>query len=245
MSTAIDRIEPTLRPNEPVAGWQTWSDLLFVHWEVDSRVIQASLPEGLTVDEFDGRAFVGVVPFTMSNVRPWRWVPGFATFKFLECNVRTYVTHNGRPGVYFYSLDAASRLAVWAARTFWGLPYFNAKMSQERHADSGDIHYESHRHGNQATLTTRYRITDELGPSAPGSLEHFLLERYLLFVERGGKIQCGQVHHTPYPAFRADVSHCEQTLTAAAGLGNLQNSPPLQHYSPGVDVEIFPLRAVD
>jgi uncharacterized protein YqjF (DUF2071 family) len=238
----IDRIAPTRRPHARPAGFQQWRDLLFLHWEVDADRLQAMIPLGLSVDCYDGKAYVGVVPFAMCEVRPWRWVPRWAAFRFLECNVRTYVHCQGRPGVYFFSLDAASRLAVWAARTFWSLPYFHANMRMNR--QDKEIEYRTVRSKTNGAHHARYRIGAELGASQPGTIEHFLLERYLLFVSRDDRIQVGQVHHTPYPVFQVDLLNCEDRLMTAAGFGEPQGPPTLQHYSPGVDVEIFALRSL-
>ena len=240
----IDRISPTMRPKRTPNGYQRWRDLLFLHWRVDSDVLQRLLPARLQVDCHEGHAYIGVVPFSMEDVRPWRWVPSKLAFQFLECNVRTYVVCDGRPGVYFFSLDAASRLAVWAARTFWGLPYFNARMAVERGSRSGrgiHINYQMHRWRTNEKHSVRYRVGRELGPSSPGTIEHFLLERYLLFVAHKGKLQVGQVHHAPYPACEVNDLHCHDELAAAAGISGLGNEPDLAHYSHGVDVEIFPL----
>lgn len=248
--TQIDRISPTRRPDGKPNGYQQWRDLLFLHWQVDAAAVQRLLPNGLTVDCFDGKAFVGVVPFAMQDVRPWSWVPSSLAFHFLECNVRTYVVCNGRPGVYFFSLDAASRLAVWAARTFWSLPYFNATMAmthKDKQLDNSRelrINYEMQRHRSNESHSVRYRVGQELGASVPNTIEHFLLERYLLFVSRRGGIQVGQVHHSPYPAFEVNDLTCHDELAAAAGFADLASKPDLAHFSPGVDVEIFSLRAI-
>ena len=127
--TTIDRIAPTKRPADSPTGHQIWSNLLFIHWRVSARDIVELLPARLTVDTFDGSAWVGLVPFTMSGVRPW-WsppVPGISTFH--ETNVRTYVCHKDQgPGAWFFSLDASSSLAVCVARWRWSLPYFRSTM---------------------------------------------------------------------------------------------------------------------
>lgn len=237
----IDRIAPTRRPDRRPNGFQQWRDLLFLHWHVDPEKLQASIPAGLEVDCYEGQAYIGVVPFAMRDVRPWRWIPPWAAFEFLECNVRTYVLYNGRPGVYFFSLDAASRIAVWAARTIWSLPYFNANMRVARR--DNELEYDMVRAGTQIRHHSRYRIGRELGPSEPGTIEHFLLERYLLFVSRRRQVHVGQVHHKPYLAHQVELLDTADDLKAAAGFGDITGLPILQHYCPGVDVEIFGLRA--
>ncbi len=184
-----------------------------------------------------------LLPAAMEGVRP-RWVSDRIAFRFLETNVRTYVHVGGRdPGVYFFSLDAASRVAVAIARNRWGLPYFNARMRMEQR--DGSISYVCRRLGpNGPRLSVRYEVLDDLGTGDPGTLEHFLIERYLLFVERRGALWSGQVHHTPYPLRRARVVDLYDELVGAARLPQPQGPPPLVHYSPGVDVEVFwPRRA--
>jgi uncharacterized protein YqjF (DUF2071 family) len=235
----LDRIAPTRRPPERPVGYQRWRSLLFLHWAVPVEALRPLVPAGLSLDLWNGTAYVGVVPFAMEGVRP-RWCPEALAFRFLETNVRTYVLHGDRPGVYFFSLDASSRLAVWGARAGWGLPYFHASMDMERRGD--EIHYQTRRTQNGAVHDVRYRIGTTAGPSRPETLEFFLLERYLLFVQRGPRLLVGQVHHTPYPIHQADVLDVREQLIAAAGLPAVTTPPAFVHYSPGVDVEIFSLR---
>jgi hypothetical protein len=163
-------------------------------------------------------------------------------FNFLETNVRTYVLCNDRPGVYFFSLEASSRIAVWAARVFWGLPYHYARMKMTHTAN--EISYHSRRASNGAAHQVRYKLGETVGPSEPGTLEHFLLERYLLFVKRGSQILCGQVHHTPYPVQKVQVLEVQDELIAAAGVPQPSGPPVFAHYSSGVDVEVFALQAM-
>lgn len=243
----IDRIAPTRRPDRKAAGTQRWRELLFLHWPVPVEAVRAQVPESFELDLWDGVAYVGAVPFAMEGVKPW-WAPEAVAFAFLETNLRAYVTYKGEPGVYFFSLEAASWIAVQAARVGWGLPYFHATMTSEQR-DDGLVHYKTTRRGDAgALLDVTYRLGEPLGPSEPGSLEHFLLERYLLFVDRGGVIDRGQVYHTPYPAQRAEVLSVREGLFAAAGLPPAQGPPPLVHYASGVDVEVFgpdPIRVSD
>jgi hypothetical protein len=244
MSGGIDRVTPTRRPERRADGWQRWRDLAFLHWPMPVEVLRRVVPRSLEIDCFEGQAYVGLVLFAMQAVRP-RWAP-FA-LDFLETNVRTYVHRDGRdPGVYFLSLDAASWLAVRAARAGWGLPYFHARMSLERTGDGGAgtrIEYATERRSApRSAARARWRVGAELGPSLPGSLQHFLVERYLLHLERGGRLQTGQVHHAPYPVHGAELIALDESLIAAAGLPAPAGPPPLVHASPGVDVEIFGLR---
>jgi len=237
----IDRIGPTRRPADSPVGFQRWRSLLFLHWEVPEAELRKLVPADLTIDLYDGRAYVGIVPFVMEGVRPW-WSPQRLAFSFLETNVRTYVHYRGRPGVYFFSLDANSAVAVAAARRFWGLPYFNATMSLARSGKS--VSYASRRRGGTAQLDVHYQIGSHLGPSEPGTMQHFFLERYLLMVERAGNLLVGQVHHAPYPAQAVAVDALSESLIAATGLPAPDSPPAFVHYAEGVDVEIFRLRQI-
>jgi uncharacterized protein YqjF (DUF2071 family) len=237
----IDRIAPTRRPQGRCRGYQNWRSLLFMHWPVPVDVMRELVPDSLELDLFEGTAYVGVVPFAMQGVRP-RWSPGRLAFNFLETNVRTYVCHRGRPGVYFFSLEAASRIAVWAARKFWGLPYYHAQMSFTQIED--EILYQSRRTSGEVLHNVRYRLGELLGPLPAESLEYYFLERYLLFADRGDELYVGQVHHAPYPAQAAVVLELEDQLLNAAGFGNIAGLPAFTHFATGVDVEVFDLAPV-
>ncbi len=245
MVATMDRLAPTRRPDGRPAGFQRWRTLAFLHWEVPVEAVAALLPAGLAVDTFEGRAYVGVVPFTMRDVSPW-WspsVPGVSNFH--ELNVRTYVASGDRPGVWFFSLDAASSIAVIAARTGWHLPYHRASMEVEIEGD--EVRYRSRRlwpGPKPAELDVRYRIGESIGEAAPGTFEHFLAERYLLFATGGGHLRIGQVHHRPYPLHRAEVLEVRESVVAAAGLP-ATSGPPHVLYSPGVDVDVFPLAPLE
>ena len=237
----IDRISPTHRPEGRAAGRQSWRDLLFVHWPIPTALLRPLIPERLTIDTHDGVTFIGLVPFTMEGVRPW-WLP--FGMSFLETNLRAYVHLEGQgPGVWFFSLEAASWLAVQAARIGWSLPYHHATM--QTHREGRRVDYRTERRSDPTVaLAVQYEIGSELGVSVPGSLEHFLLERYLLYAQRGGRLLQGQVHHDPYPAHAANIVHLTEGIVSAAGLPAPSGLPPLVHCSPGVDVEVFALRAV-
>jgi uncharacterized protein YqjF (DUF2071 family) len=234
----IDRIAPTRRPPGRAAGYQRWRSLLFMHWAIPADVLRRFVPAELVLDLYGGAAYVGVVPFAMEGVRP-RWWPEAFAFTFLETNVRTYVLGNGRPGVFFFSLEAGSRIAVLAARAGWGLPYYYAHMEMSRLGH--DILYRTRRARTGAVHQVRYQVGQALGPSRPDTPEHFFLERYLLFVKRGRRLLTGQVHHTPYPVHQAQVHEVHDELIAAAGLPAVGGPPAFAHFSPGVDVEVFPL----
>ena len=233
----MDRLEPTRRPPGKPSGWQKWRSLSFLHWTVPVAAVRRAVPPALELDLWQGEAFVGIVPFAMRDIAP-HWWPRRWSFNFLETNLRTYVHYRGRPGVYFLSLDANSRLAVRAARYGWGLPYYDADMTL---ATEGDLHYASQRPRHGAAFQLRCRPGAFLGASQPGTVEHFLLERYLLFVERSRRIFVGQVSHSPYPVQRLQVVDVRESLAQAAGLPPLAGPPALAHYAAGVDVEVFGL----
>jgi uncharacterized protein YqjF (DUF2071 family) len=242
----IDRIAPTRRPEGPPQGHHQWRSLLFVHWEVPVATLRALVPERLAIDTHEGKAYVGLVPFTMRGIRPTRMlppIPGVSAFH--ETNVRTYVHLDGAPGVWFFSLDAASSLAVRAARRFFHLPYFRAEMEL---AEDGDaIAYRSKRlwpEPTPGTTDVACALGEDAGVSEPGSLQFFLAERYFLYAAKpDGRIVRGQVHHTPYPLRRAQVTRLEESLLNAAGIARPQEIASVL-VSPGVDVEVFPIAEV-
>ncbi len=256
IQTSIDsatREAPRRRPRGKPAGFHHWSELLFVHWRAPAEQVQALLPRGLTVDTWDGAAWIGLVLFQMSGVRP-RWFPALpGVSAFLETNVRTYAHLNGQaPGVYFFSLDAANSLAVRVARWRWRLPYFRARMQVRREADR--VSYRSRRLWPGlagASSHIEAEISQPLGAGEPAreagvghaaadTLEFFLAERYLMYVQAPHGLLRGQVHHAPYPLRRASLRRCDESLLAAAGL-RAETGPCHAMYCAGVQVEIFPL----
>ena len=235
----LDRLTPAKRPDERPIGYQRWRSLLFLHWQVSEEELRPLIPASLSLDLYDNAAYVGLVLFSMEGVRA-RWWPELLSSQFLETNVRTYVHYQGKPGIYFMSMDANHRPAVWAARRGWSLPYHHAKM--EMNKDDQRIDYQLIRSGAGTSHQTRYQVGPALGPSEPNTLENFLLERYFLFVEHRNRLCCAQVHHVPYPAHSVEVTQCQDDLLSSAGLENVSGHPQLAHFVPGVDVEIFSLR---
>jgi len=213
-----------------------------LHWELPVPALQALVPRALTIDTFEGRAYVGVVAFTMRDVslRPFPRVPGARDFH--ELNVRTYVHHANRdPGVWFFSLDAASSLAVLAARASFHLPYFRASM---RLVENGEqARYSSRRRWPRpipADFDATYRTGESLGPAPLGTLEHFLIERYRLFTRAPRDLRQALVRHPPYPLARAELSELAENVVSAAGLPAPAGAPHVL-YSAGVDVDVFAL----
>src|SRR5215208_502267 len=162
-------------PDRPWFMGQTWFDLLFAHWRVPREELERVVPPQIPIDTFDGSAWIGVTPFQVSGLRLRGTAPVPVVSRFPELNVRTYVTVGGRPGIYFLSLDAARRSAVFAARRSYRLPYFRAQMAQRRSGD--EVHFSSNRispDGPRATFAARFRPVGPAVPGLPGSLEHFL-----------------------------------------------------------------------
>jgi uncharacterized protein YqjF (DUF2071 family) len=233
---------------------QRWRDLLFLHWSFPPEVIRPLVPPSLGLDLFEGMAFVGLVPFSMSGVRPTGLPAVRGLSSFHETNVRTYVHfRGGDPGVWFFSLDAANWVAVRLARRFFHLPYQHARMFLEHegckhHADSPTILYAGVRDcrepgAGRASYLVRGQAIGQVQPAVPGTLEHFLTERYLLYACWRDCLYLGQVHHKPYPLQPARVLSLDENLLAAAHIER-PPSPPLVHFASGVDVEVFRIRAV-
>jgi uncharacterized protein YqjF (DUF2071 family) len=223
---------PWPMPEAPWIMTQTWHDLLFAHWPIDPNDLRRAVPAPFELDLFDGQAWIGVVPFRMSNVTP-RGVPALPWVSaFPELNVRTYVKSGDKPGVYFFSLDAGNPIAVGVARSLVHLPYHSAAMRMGER--DGWIWYDSRRTGATgppAELVARYRPTGE--PAAPrsGTLEHFLTERYCLYTTDG--LGCRyrlEIHHGPWQLQPAELDVSVNTMAHAAGF-DLPASQPLLHFS--------------
>jgi uncharacterized protein YqjF (DUF2071 family) len=242
----IDRVAPTIRPDRRVLMRQDWHHLLFLHWPVPPQHLRPLLPPGLELDLHEGTAYVGLTPFTMTNVRP-AWVPPLPLVSsFHETNVRTYVHAGGRdPGVWFFSLDAASTLAVAGARVLLGLPYCRARIAMNVDRSAGGevtaIDYDLRRRWpgpKPAACRVRYAPRGPAAPAVPGSLEYFLVERYVLYSHTGGRLYRGRIHHEPWPLQAADAALLEESLLAAAGIAR-PDAATLAHYGRAVHVEIF------
>lgn len=225
---AFDEIahRPWPVPAGPWAMAMSWHDLLFAHWPVTPEAIRALVPPCLELDLFDGRAWVGVVPFRMSGVRLRLLFPMPGCGAFPELNLRTYVRARAdseegrRAGVFFWSLDAASAIAVRAARTWFHLPYFDAAMSCT--ADGAGISYTSrrtHRGAPAAEFVARYEPFGPVFRAAPGTFERWLTERYCLYAVDGrGRAHRGDIHHAPWPLQQAHAEIRTNTIGAAAGI---------------------------
>lgn len=205
MHPAFSQIKhrPWPLPSKPWVLQQQWLDLALIHWEISEYHLRKWLPEGLEIDTFDGTAWIGVVPFRMEGVVP-RGVPRIKLFSdFPEINVRTYVIRDGKPGVWFFSLDIPNRLPVWVARTFFHLPYFRANMSVRKRND-GSVFYSSDYRGRRLQAT--YRGLENISPS-PGSFEHWATERYCFYTtNRTGTLFRANIQHPQWRLQKAEMS---------------------------------------
>jgi uncharacterized protein YqjF (DUF2071 family) len=215
---------------------QTWDDLLFAHWPVDAELLRPLVSPKVEVEEHDGSAWLGITPFRVSGLRLRGLPPLPRVSEFLELNVRTYVTDGEKPGIWFFSLDAASRGAVEAARRMYKLPYFHARMQCSLHGDWRA--YDSARIGAAGTVfAARYRPAAEEVNAASGTLEHFLVERYCLYTEHAGRLKRAEIHHRPWEISPAEA---EIELNTMAPV-ELPAEAPRLHFSARQDVVIWGL----
>lgn len=227
--------------------WQTWRDLVFIHWEADPAAIAALLPPQLEPELFEGKAYVGLIPFRMTDIRHVLLpaIPG--TSSTLETNVRTYVKRRGVseepiPAVWFFSLEASSALAVIAARLGFGLPYFKASMSFETRTSAiGKTWITAHSERKwpppipaRSVVEAEFSQTVALQPAQPGTLEHFLIERYALYTLHRGSLKYGRVEHSPYQIAQGTLLEVDTNLVTAARLP-----------SPGPQQRVLVHRAAD
>jgi uncharacterized protein YqjF (DUF2071 family) len=227
----------------PAGSWlqaQTWRDLLFAHWRLDADALRGAVPPELPIDTFDGSAWIAVTPFEVTGLRLRGTWPPPRLSRFAETNVRTYTSVDGKPGVFFFSLDAASRLAVVCARRMYALPYFHARMSIER--SHGEVSYASRRMRGEASLRARYRPAGPPFQARPGRLEHFLTERYCLYtVDERRDVRRAEIHHPPWELQPARAELEVNTMAAPLGL-ELDPEDALLHFSARQDVVIWPPR---
>jgi hypothetical protein len=214
---------------------QRWDDLLFAHWPISADALRDLIPEPLVIDTFERSAWLGITPFDL-RIRP-RALPTLSHFPELNC--RTYVIHRDKPGVFFFSLDAGSRLAVWGARRFFLLPYFYAKMKIQKRRDV--FAYSSHRIHQSASFAGQYRPEGPVRPAERATIDHWLTERYCLYTYSGNQLFRGEIHHLPWPLQRATCEIAENTIAAVQRI-SLPNTTPLLHFSAQLEVLIWPLQ---
>ena len=264
-SSKIDRLSIRKRPTGLPLMRQHWGKLLFIHWPIRADLLRPLVPSQLSIDTFDGTAWIGLVPFTMWRIRASFLPPIPGTNEFHELNVRTYVHYQGTPGVWFFSLDAANSLAVWGARTFYYLPYFHAKM--ELREKGSVINYNSQRADEmtyqnffandrgafsdleigsnvpQAKLQAQWMIGEPQSQSTADSLTFFLTERYCLYSIHRSRVYRARIFHEPWPLRDARLEHLESTMIESLGLPSPEGTPML-NYAEMIDVDIWPLRKV-
>jgi uncharacterized protein YqjF (DUF2071 family) len=237
-------------PAGPWAMTQTWNDLLFMHYAMDPAVLRALVPEILTLDLFRGTAWLSMTPFWISNLRP----PGLPTLpaisKFPELNVRTYVTYKGKPGVFFFSLDAGNLSAVWGARMFYRLPYWHAEMKVNASAPPDGkpypylVDYTSKRiHGpktgkHMPELRATYGPIAPIKHAIPGSLSEFLAERYCLYAWNRSRLYRADIHHLPWPLQLADADVQKNAMAAPIGI-DLPPRPDIMQFSRSIKVLVW------
>jgi uncharacterized protein len=226
-------------PKRPWVMSQRWSNLLFMHWPIATDILRALVPADLELDRHDNTAWLSVTPFQLSHLHARGLPPLPVGSAFPEVNVRTYVNIDGKPGVFFFSLDAGSILAVLGARALYHLPYFEAEMRVTERPDGG-IDYTSRRSTHTgARLDVSYVATGPVRGSEPGSLDHWLTERYCLYaVDLGGRILRAEIHHEPWPLQDATVEIRENTLATAAAI-RLPDIPPRVSFSRRLDVLVW------
>jgi uncharacterized protein YqjF (DUF2071 family) len=229
-------------PPGPWTMAQTWGDLLFAHWPVPERMLRPLVPEPLTIDTFDGTAWLGITPFEVSGLRLRGTAPLPWLSRFPELNVRTYTSFGGKPGIWFFSLDAGRAAAVAAARVTYRLPYFRAAMAIAR--SDAAIRYRSSRRSSgapRAELAVEYAPAGAPEPARAGTLEHWLVERYCLYTLDGRRrVMRAEIHHPPWPVQPATASFEANTM-APDGI-DLPAQEPLVHFARRQDVVIWPLR---
>jgi hypothetical protein len=239
----IDRLSILERPDSMPIMHQNWGKLLFMHWPIEIEVLRPLIPERLSIDTFEGEAWIGITPFTMWGVRPVFTPPVPFLSELHETNVRTYVHLDGVPGVWFFSLDANSALAVTGARTLYHLPYFNAEIDLEE--EDAAIDYRLSRSDEpHAELEARWTIGEPLPESEPGSLDFFLTERYCLYAEDSSRqLYRARIHHAPWPLQDAELDSLRSTMIESQGLPTPEGEP-LLHYAEALAVDIWPLKKV-
>ncbi|MFL5319302.1 MAG: YqjF family protein [Myxococcaceae bacterium] len=236
-------------PRAPPLMHMRWKSLLFMHWRLDPEQLRPHVPSSLTLETFDGSAWLGIVPFLMTETYGMPEAPikgalskAMGAYQFPELNVRTYVSVGGKPGVFFFSLDAASRSAVRLARTGFRLAYFDARM--ELLDESNAVHFKSERtdpRGAPASFHARYRPIGEVKPPEPGTLESFLTDRYALYTTVLDRPLRAHIHHAPWPLQRAEVDVAALSMTPFLPRVTLSAKDALCHYAADQEVVAWPV----
>ncbi len=238
----LQQPRPWTAPLRPWALQMNWHDLLFAHWPVAAESLKSAVPRALELDTFEGNAWIGVVPFGMRRVRP-RFLPELPWISaFPELNVRTYVKRDGRPGVWFFSLDAGNPLVVRTARAAFHLPYFDARMSINLEGER--VSYSSRRtHSGQvpAAFEAVFWPSGGISHAAPDSIDDWLTGRYCLYAaDRRGTLYRGEIHHAPWALRPAEAEISSNSMSEALGI-SLPATEPLLHFSRSLDVVAWSL----
>lgn len=231
--TQVVEHRPWPLPDGPWVHAQTWNDLLFAHWRIPEDVLRPLVPEELELETFDGTPWLGITPFVLTGFRLRGLPPLPLVSSFPELNVRTYVAHRDKPGIWFFSLDAGSAWAVEGAKLTYKLPYRRARMSARR--ESGWVAYESSREGR--VFSARYRGAGDLLRVERGSLEEFLAERFCLYTVDGGRVKRAEIHHAPWPLQRGEATIELNTMAPV----ELPEDKPHLLFSARQDAVLWPL----
>jgi uncharacterized protein len=224
-------------PAGPWVMYQRWTDVLFAHWDLPPERVRPLVPPPLVLDLWEGRSYVGMTPLRVEGLRVRGLPPLPGAGDFPELNLRTYVRHGDRAGVYFFSLDAASGAAVLGARAWYRLPYHRARMAMRAEGDW--IEYRSRRRGDEAVFEARYRPAGPAQAPAPGGRDHFLTERYALFAASGaGRMLTADIHHRPWLLQPAVAEIARNTVPDAAGL-ELPGGQPALHFAARQDALVW------
>jgi uncharacterized protein YqjF (DUF2071 family) len=217
---------------------QEWHKLLFAHWPLPPDLLRPLVPPMLPLDTYDGQCWVAVTPFVVRGLRARRWPPVPGTSVFPELNVRTYVTVNGKPGVFFFSLDAGVLSAVFGARLLYALPYYYARMAVDIQGEEVTYRCRRTHMGRVSEFEAQYRPVSPAQTAVPGSLEHFLTERYCLYAPEGQRLYCAEIHHLPWPLQAATAEITRNTMAEAAAIF-LPAKPPLLHFARQLEVLVW------
>lgn len=241
----VDRLSIRERPTGNPIMHQRWSTLLFMHWRVPEELLRPLIPNDLHIDMHDGAAWIGVTPFTIPEIR----LAGLPALPVIgsthEINVRTYVHHQGVPGVWFLSLDASNPLAVAGARVSFALPYFQALIKLEHRGEETRFKsVRAHPGAPRAVFEAQWRRGETLPESQPGSLDFFLTERYCLYASRGSRILRSRIHHATWPLCRATLTSCSSTMVESHGLPSPDGDPIVHAQAAPIDVGIWRISAV-
>ena len=242
--TDVDRLAARHRPPGQPVMHQVWGKLLFMHWRINENLLRPHVPQSLAIDTYGGSAWIAIAPFTSWDIRALPPfvppVPGLDSMH--ELNVRTYVHYDGVPGVWFLSLDANSRAAVLAARTFFHLPYYNADIEMN---GKRKIKYRLKRRDDPpAQLKADWSVGEALPQSQPGSREFFFTERYILYTEHEDELYRARIHHEPWELYEAELTNFGSTMLEGKQIPEPKTEPIL-HYAEEISVDIWALESVE